>query len=113
VENEQDLRLGFWFAIKVAQTAAGTLDMPRVVEVLRAVASGDLSLIPSPEEVRGDSPEALALFERHFGRQPNADELQQLDQLAKRAIVRDRQEQDARNKDLAKRILGSMDEPTG
>jgi hypothetical protein len=50
--SESDFVLGFWFGIVVARTMGFQKDQVAVREHLRSVERGDLTLFPTPEEVR-------------------------------------------------------------
>jgi hypothetical protein len=111
MESERDFRLGFWFALFVARTLSYKSEPSELYDRLREIARGEVTLIPSPEEVMSRIPEALRDFESKIGRPPTEEERQMIEQIAKGSIVENRGEQDAMNRQFAKLILRLMNQP--
>ena len=93
VENVNDFRLGFWFAIQVARSLDYKSPPDTLIKQLTSVKEGDLTLMPSPED-------ALSEFATHRGRPLSDAEIQ-----AVRSQTPNRTQEDARNRALASLIL--------
>jgi hypothetical protein len=100
VQNEGDLRLGFWFGMLLAKTMG--LDAPKdaIYDQLRSLARGELSLMDSPEE-------ALRNVEKDLGKPLS--ELQKA--VFRSGSIKDRVREDALNAELAAVILRIMGQP--
>jgi hypothetical protein len=100
MESEGDFRLGFWFGLLVARSMGFNANYDAILDQVRDVARGELTLMPSPEEVKRDA-------EAHFGRSLTHEE----EAALQAALPTNRAHQDARNRDYADLILRLMGRP--
>jgi hypothetical protein len=54
MESERDVRLGFWFGLLLARTMGFNAGTDAIYNQLRSVERGELTLMPSPEDVLHD-----------------------------------------------------------
>src|SRR4051812_17282405 len=97
MESEADFRVGFWFGVMLANSMGFKCDRTAVYDQLRALARGDLTLMPSREE-------AFRNLETTVGRPLTEEERE----LAQSWHPQDRAQQDAQNSELASLILRLM-----
>ena len=65
-------RVGFWFGVQVAKSMGFDADPMRVLDQLRSIRRGKMTLMPSPDEAIS---EFRREFEREFGHVPTDKEL--------------------------------------
>jgi hypothetical protein len=103
-EAERNFYDGFQFALLVVDMLPKT---DAVLEKLRTVVSGELSLMASPDEVRLLIPDAIRKFEEQKGSAATDAEKELIRKAAEMAIQGEgtRAQRDGRNKILAEIIL--------
>ena len=103
--NEQDFSEGFWFHSLLVQSMGFKFDPAAEFSQLQSVANGDLTLLHSPEEALRDSLAAWGMTESMLGRPLTDEELEEW----KTFLPKNRAQRDARNKELARLMLGVLE----
>jgi hypothetical protein len=100
----------FYLGFKFALLLTGAND-PRVIrEKLRGVAQGDVSLMQSADDMRLKIPGIIREYEQVKGSPATEEEKTLLQERLEAAIPKNRQEQDARNRQLATYAMHKMNE---
>ena len=101
MKTEDNFLDGFLLGIAVARSLSFKYDFDKIFDQLRAVATGELSLLPTTEEEIQD-------FMKVVGRAPTAREIED---VRSSSPASNRRQQDARYKEQAKIILRLMNQP--